>query len=611
MNTKGLVMKIRRHYFMLRRSYPHITDGVSLDVTTSELAETLDCTHRNMVLLLKRMVQEGWIEWSPKRGRGNRSTLTFLAPVEKLILDEAKELVLRGDLQPALTMIQQHPSGHGLQEQFQEWLTSQFGFHTEVEGNRRMDMLRFPLPGTINSLDPARIHYFGESHLVNQMFDSLVRMDERGETTLPHLAHAWEVNDDRTEWTFYLRKGVLFHHGRQMVASDVMYSLERLRRLAPNGLYSWVYNDIVSMVTPDDTTIRIKLKERNEIFLSFLSTNRASIVPQDVAVSEGERFGEAGGSPVGTGPFRLISSEQGIWTLEAFPSYFQGRAFLDRVEIWTMPITVDRADEPISELQKFQVMHNVRISDMAGGAWQQVRQSGTTCKFLTVNELKEGPLTNPDIRAALDKAISRTKLLRLLSGDVIEAASSFWLHGKSGDKHVESLGADHSEERSEVINSEDCNVEGLTLTLTTIPQYASDASMIKQLLAEQGINLDINLLAAEQFKGSARMSSDLLLFAVMLDEHRELRLIDLYKSMQQHLPKHLGDELESTLGRILSEKDARNRVKLFIGIEQQLVQRISLLFLYRKHLKTAFHPSVQGISLESLGWVRFRDLWFR
>ncbi|GKU76318.1 ABC transporter substrate-binding protein [Paenibacillus sp. L3-i20] len=596
---------------MLRRSYPQAVDGEGLEITTAELAETLQCTHRNMVLLLKRMVQEGWIVWSPRRGRGNRSSLTFIASMEKLLLDEAKELVLRGDLQTALTMIQQQQAGHTLQEQFQEWLTGQFGFRTEVEGNRRMDTLRFPLPGMINSLDPARIHYFGESHFVNQLFDSLVRMDDKGESILPHLAHAWEVNEDRTEWTFYLRKGVLFHHGREMLASDVMFSLQRLRKLAPNGLYSGVYNGIESMITPDDTTISIRLKERNEVFLSFLTTNRASIVPQDICLAEGERFGEAGKSPIGTGPFRLLSNEQGIWTLEAFPSYFQGRAFLDRVEIWTMPIANEQEDEPTVELQKFQVMHNVRISDMAGSEWQQVRQSGTTCKFLTVNELKEGPLTSPEIRATLDRALNRPKLLRMLSGDVIESASSFWLHDKSGDTDE----CIDDEDQFAAINEEDTdsNDRGkkLVLTLTTIPQYANDAAILKQLLQEQDIILDIHLIAAEQFKGNARMSSDLLLFAVMLDEHRELRLIDLYKSIQQHMPTTLSHELEDALDRILSEKEAGNRVKLFIKIEQELVKRHSLLFLYRKHLKTAFHPSVQGISLESLGWVRFRDLWFR
>ncbi|MDQ6419706.1 ABC transporter substrate-binding protein [Paenibacillus sp. LHD-117] len=612
-------MKIRRHYIALRRAFPFIADGEAAIATTFELAEKLDCTTRNMVMILKRMVDEGWIRWESKRGRGNRSELIFLVPLDFMLLEEAKELVGRGDLQAGLDTLQS-TDGAAARETFQDWLTGQFGFRSQVEGKRRTDTLRFPLPGTIASLDPANIHYFGESHLVHQLFDGLVRMDSRGSAVLPHLAHAWETDETRAEWTFYLRKGVLFHHGREMTAADAAYSIERLRLCAPEGLYSWAYRDIASIETPDDTTIRFKLKERNELFLPFLTTNRASIVPQDVCEAEGERFGRAalGGTTIGTGPFLLASSDQGILTLEANPSYFQGRAFLDRVEVWTMPLPVDQPYQDSRELRQYQVMHNVRMVEGEGGQWQQVRQSGTTCKFLTVNELKDGPLADPRLRKLLNLAINRSDLLRLLSGDVIEGASSFWLRASGGEK-LEGNGRSpatvlEEHERLELLtklNPATGRSGGGALTLMTIPQYAADASLVAEVLKSHGIALDIKLLPAEQFKGEMRMEADLLLFAVMLDEYRELRLIDLYTSMLQHMGETEGSALIGLLRAIMAESDPGTRAKLFIRIEQELTRRHSLFFLYRKHLKTAFHPSVRGITLESLSWVRFKDLWFR
>ena len=383
-------MKIRKHYLTLRRSFPQVHEEHPLEITLEELALHLDCTHRNMVLLLKRMQQEQWLTWLPKKGRGNRSTLIFHARKEDMLLEEAKELVAKQDLHSALELLQAAEHASTLREQFQVWLSGQFGFRSEVQGQRRTDILRFPLTQTIHALDPAAIHYAGESHLVNQLFDGLVRMDAKGDQILPHLAHAWDVDASRTLWTFYLRKGVQFHHGREMLASDVKYSLERLGRLAPRGLYSWAYAGIIDITTPDETTVCIQLSERNELFLGFLTTNRASIVPADVCEAAGGRMDK---SPIGTGPFRLTGHEQGIWILEAFPAYFQGRGFLDRVEVWTMP--ENEQTELSAQRQPFQVMHNVRISDMEAQRWQQVRQSGMTTKFMTVNELKDGPLKNP------------------------------------------------------------------------------------------------------------------------------------------------------------------------------------------------------------------------
>lgn len=593
-------MKIRRHYLALRRSYPSIQENVSFEVTTQELANLLDCTHRNMVLLLKRMQQENWLTWESKRGRGNRSTLSFLVSKEQVALQEAQEMMQKQDLHSALELLRQVEESPKLRDQFQDWLSGQFGFHSEVQGKRRTDILRFPLPQTIYSLDPAAIHYTGESHLVSQLFDGLVRIDPKGEQILPHLAHAWEVDESRTRWTFYLRKGVLFHHGRELDSSDVKYSLERLKRLAPLGLYSWVYSSIVSMDTPDDTTIRIQLSERNEAFLAFLSTNRASVVPQDACEAAGAQFG---GKPIGTGPFRFAGNEQGVWILEAFSAYFQGRAFLDRVEVWTIEEEATR--ENSAELQPFQVMHNARLSETAAKRWQQVRQSGMTCKFITVNEQKDGLLANPAIRAAIDHAIERTELLKLLSGDVIEGVDSFWPESEVGG-HPEAPREIHATQEALLA----AGYNGESLILATIPQYAADARIIQQVCAKSGVPLEISLIDAEQFKGTARMSADLLLFAIMLDEHRELRLIDLLKSMQQHARPEIHERLEMSIRMILSEPNTERRAAIFKQIEAELKERHSLLFLYRKHLKTAFHHSVRGISLESLGWVRFRDIWF-
>jgi MarR-like DNA-binding transcriptional regulator SgrR of sgrS sRNA len=353
------------------------------------------------------------------------------------------------------------------------------------------------------------------------------------------------------------------------------------------------------METPDDTTIHIQLSERNEAFLSFLTTNRASIVPQDYCEAAGHKFGK---TPIGTGPFRLKGHEQGIWILEAFPAYFQGRGFLDRVEVWTLPIREHRGIE--DGQQPFQVMHNVRISDLNAAEWQQVRQSGVTCKFITFNEMKEGLFTNADMRAALDFAIDRSYLLDKLSGDVIVTGESFRTRMEAPLAHRPKALAEIKE------NLNTAGYRGETVKLATIPQYEADAELIRQVCERAGISVDIMLIPAEEFMGEARMAADMLLFAIMLDEHRELRLVDLYKSMQQHASDELQSILDRVVERILAEPDAKDRAKLFEQIENQLKERHSLLFLYRKHLKTAFHPSVRGISLESLGWVRFRDIWF-
>ena len=52
---------------------------------------------------------------------------------------------------------------------------------------------------------------------------------------VPELADSIDVTPDGKVWTFTLRKGVLFHNGKEMGAADVQASLERWRRVGPKG----------------------------------------------------------------------------------------------------------------------------------------------------------------------------------------------------------------------------------------------------------------------------------------------------------------------------------------------------------------------------------------
>jgi len=77
------------------------------------------------------------------------------------------------------------------------------------------------------TLDPARIADIYSRSVAEQIFDGLVRFDQTL-TITPALAQHWKASRDGLSWTFTLRKGVKFHHGREVTADDVIYSFTRL-----------------------------------------------------------------------------------------------------------------------------------------------------------------------------------------------------------------------------------------------------------------------------------------------------------------------------------------------------------------------------------------------
>ena len=155
----------------------------------------------------------------------------------------------------------------------------------------------------------------------------------------PELATSWEPNANLTSYTFHLRKGVTFHHGKEFKAEDVVFTFERL--LDPTidsparSTYEPVIDEIVAL---DDYTVRFDLKGPNAFFLDTISIYQARILPSDV---DPDRFVL---EEFGTGPFKIVDHLPGErTTLVPYEDYWQeGYPYLDELEVQYIPEVATR-----------------------------------------------------------------------------------------------------------------------------------------------------------------------------------------------------------------------------------------------------------------------------
>ena len=117
------------------------------------------------------------------------------------------------------------------------------------------------------------------------MFDTLIALNGEGQYD-PMLAERWE-NPSDTEYVFYLRKGVKFHNGVEMKASDVKYSLERCAQSAKTKQNVEAIKEVTVI---DDYTVKIETLYPFAPFLSKLSSTKCAILPE--ARSEERRVGK-------------------------------------------------------------------------------------------------------------------------------------------------------------------------------------------------------------------------------------------------------------------------------------------------------------------------------
>jgi peptide/nickel transport system substrate-binding protein len=121
---------------------------------------------------------------------------------------------------------------------------------------------------------------------------------------VPMLAEGQTVSDDGRVYTIKLRRGVPFHHGKELTAADVVASLQRWGKKHRQG--TELFTRVESLNALDRYTLQLRLKEKYALVLPLLRSMSAAIYPKEVVDEAGEgevkRF-------IGTGPFQLAEHQ--------------------------------------------------------------------------------------------------------------------------------------------------------------------------------------------------------------------------------------------------------------------------------------------------------------
>src|SRR5690606_23131347 len=136
-------------------------------------------------------------------------------------------------------------------------------------------VFRYNEHGNIPTLDPAFARNPQAIWPDNQLYNGLVQLDD-SVNIKPDIAQSWVIDDSTNTYTFSLRNDVYFHQNvafakmnpdvlprytRKVIASDFVYSFDRLtdEKVASSG--SWVMNYVEKYWAEDDHTFAIRLKQ--------------------------------------------------------------------------------------------------------------------------------------------------------------------------------------------------------------------------------------------------------------------------------------------------------------------------------------------------------------
>jgi len=371
---------------------------------------------------------------------------------------------------------------------------------------------RYPLFSEATTLDPALVEDGMTIDLLQNIYEGLVKWDEKNQI-VPNLAEKWDVSPDGKTYTFHIRHGVKFHNGRELTAQDFKYSMERCcdpktqSPTAPTYLKDIVgamdringkASEVSGIKVLDPYTLQITIDAFKPYWLGNMTYPTGYAVCREAIEETGGKVDEH--SAIGTGPFKLASFQRDYQvTLEADPDYHEGRPKLDNI---VRPVLQDgntrlnkyaanELDDLIISPQDLD-----RVNADANLKPDLHTFPRAEIWYLALNQAAAGsPFGNRDVRRAFAMAVDKNEVIRVALKNTADLANGI-VPPEMPDYHseVRPVPFDPAQARQLLAKAGYPGGKGFPLLNIAFRQDQPEVGKAAEIMAEQlKTNLGINL----------------------------------------------------------------------------------------------------------------------
>ena len=468
-------------------------------------------------------------------------------------------------------------------------------------------------------LDPHITNATSTRNMLENVYDTLVMFDSDLQI-VPGLAESWTASEDGLTWTFDLRDDVTFHDGEPLEASDVVFSIERIRDPEVASPRADDFAVIESITAPDEDTVVIALSEPFSPLLSKLAHSLNVIVSEDVVAEHGDLQEVV----VGTGPFRFVEYlPQTRLTLERNPDFWgvdaQGNElpYLDGIEFVFYPDPTARTTAvqtgnvdwieyvPAADVEILRAAPDVEV---VGGLSANFRSI-----YLNV---EEPPFDDPEVRRALSHAIDEQAVVDLAlfgTGGVAATGTTIPSSNYYGIESSPYVGRDVEAARAALARSG--HPEGFEFDLYVTSTYdflRAPAEVIQANLADIGVTANIvaedwSIYLPKVLEGDYQ--------ATILGESGQSDPDDfLYNVFYTDNGGNLGNfsdpELDALLERGRQASDQEERRDIYRQAQERILELAPHVFLFHSAQYEALQENVQGFEhFPNTSYLGLRTTW--
>lgn len=474
----------------------------------------------------------------------------------------------------------------------------------------------------INILNPAIQSGIATMMPGAQLFAGLVQYDDEWNPH-PYLAERWEAASDNLSHTFHLRKGALFHDGKEITSEDVAFSLEIVKNHHPFG--GAMFGTVEKVDTPDPYTAIFRLRTPLPALVISTSSVLLPIIPKHIYSTAPIRTHPANNNPIGSGPFKLKEYKPGAYLiLERFDDFFGEGPYLDRLiyHIMKDPNSVTLGLQrgkldyaPYAPVPKVTVERIQQRSPELKVTHEGYEAIGPI-NWLAFN-LRVKPLDDVRVRQAIAYAIDRQFICDALfrgatpaTGPIVPSSPYYY-----GDVNTYPFNVEKANALLDEAGYPRRDGSRFTLTLDTYPGQAERGHLPAQYMKAQlpsSVGINIHLREAPDFPTWARRISTWN-FELTMDQvfnypdptigvERTYVCDNIIKGViWSNTQGYCNPEVDKLFALASVETDFQRRKKLYADVQKILVRDLPVYWINVINYSTIYNTKVKNVPLSIWG----------
>ena len=466
--------------------------------------------------------------------------------------------------------------------------------------------LTIALSGDIDNFDPHWNQLMSYSILIgNNVFNYLTKLGP-DMTVQPDLAESWDISDDGTVYTFYLRPNAKFHNGRAVTADDVIYSFNHT--IEHETTFHTKLDPIEKIEAVDDLTVRITTKSAWAPFLEDIAV--IAIIPEEATDTLSKE-------PIGSGMFRFVE-----WvpndhiTLEKNPDYdVPGVPKLDKIIIKILP---DMA-VALTNLESGDVDAVYEVpaadADRFKGRDDFIIQTPPASNSLFLIEMATNryePLQDVRVRTALAMCLDKEAIQQnVYFGEGDAQWSSL---PKSSWAYIEPPGPEYDPEGAKELLVEAGYPDGFELNIETITGVAvmeNIATIWQEGLAQAGVTLNVNIRDLSTWLDSY-INREYETIANWMNVHGDPHsMYDIIFKPHLNDPNSFpNEEMAQLITDGATTVDQGRRKAIYAKLQQMLVDEMApVLTVQSQPLIALTSPKIMGWTMNGKGDIFFAEVY--